>query len=329
MTHLDTQTAFANLVGLGFTSREAEFLYLIGTNTGVFTSTQYCRYTGARRGWSTDRLAEKLSKFGFLTAIKLSQFLTINHLHHKKFYAAILTPDSRLRRRMSLGLMHQRLQYADFIVSHPAYEFIGPEAHKVAFFCETLGLDATLLPTGEWKSRDRSKVTERPFPERFPIFVDEETGAPTPGFVYGEDPSDRFSQFRTFLAEHRALIQAAPSAKLIYISPNSRRREMAHDVVRAMFAGQPTLMTPETERYFTMRRDIESGKAPQFSRDDAAFWASARRRFNTPEHEHLYLDFCGQMYLSGVSSCAPSPTVQFETFEPFTRVDLPTALNAA
>ncbi len=314
---ISQQTAFSNLLSIGFTARQAEFLYLVGTHTGVFTAEHYRRYAGASRGKAQVSFLDKLDALGYIRRVDIAR-LQILQIKHKAFYQAILTPDSRLRRSMSLSLMRQRLQYLDYIVTNSEQDYLGPEAAKVEFFIDRLHLPDSILPQETWKSTQSEDTTTRHFPERYPIFASEADGVLRTGIVYGEDPVGKFRAFRSFLQSNRAFLSRLPYLQLVYVSPSSRRREMAQAAVTALFSSTSSVMTDDLARYFALRSQIENNTASHFTRDDYAFWSYARKQYNGPEYERQYLESQGQLSLPVVSSARRISSVVVQCFVPFT-----------
>lgn len=325
MTNLEQMWAVKNLSELGFTTREAEFLYLIGTQTGIFTTAQYRVFTNTGRGTPQHHLLSTLEAHRFITRIGLTQRDQVIHISGKAFYRAILNEDSRLRRSMSPALMRQRLQYGDYIVRHPDLPYLGTEAHKHDYFVHQLGIDPTLLPQAGYASRKTDALTVRFFPERFPIFA-LQSDNPGVGIVYGEDPGAAYSSFRRFVSVNTAWLREMSNLHIVYVSPFARRRVLALRLLASIFDASHTVSTSDVTRYFQLRQKLEQRQEKTFSADDLTFWSANHKRFSHPRYEPLYAEFCGQASLPSVACASPRRSFYAESFTPVT--DLKEGLKA-
>ena len=308
------QTAICNLQSLGFTWRQAEFLYLVGTQTGVFTAAHFRIFTGTDMGGTSVALVAKLDERGFIKRKKYgpSEWL---HVTHKAFYQAILTPDSRLRRPMSLPLLRQRLQYLDVLVRRTEPQYFGSEAEKVEFFCDTLRVPESLLPQTLYRSKTSGKESLRFFTDRYPVFQTQGT-EPSAGIVYGEDPKGKFESFRKFLQANSKFFDALGKVHLVYVSPSHRRAALAKDAISALSGGLPEGEKLDLRRYFDMRKRIERNEGASFQKEDYEFWKRARVQFAGDRFELLYLQDKG--FSNRLCAGAPhAGHVTLEHFQPF------------
>lgn len=319
MTNLEQMWAAKNLTELGFTLREAEFLYLIGTHTGVFTTAQYRTYISGSRGWAQDHLVSTLDSHRFVTRIGLTERDHVIHISGKGFYRAILNDDSRLRRSMSPALMRQRLQYADYLVHHPELQYLTTETHKYDYLVHQLRIDATLLPQARYHGKESDDFTVRFFPDRFPIFS---TSGDQPGLgiVYGEDPGAAYSSFRRFVTNNKPWLQETPALHFVYVSPLPRRKELALALLSSMFDSSHTVTSSDLNRYFQLRQRLDKVQENTFTPADIAFWSANHKRFALPKYEPLYAEFCGQESLHLVSCASPRRHFLCESFTPVTHL---------
>ena len=317
---IDQMTAVENLMQLGFTVREADFLYLVGTNCGVFTTEHYRLVTGiAARGRVQQDLIRKLDAHHFITRIAITQQHQIIHLRHKAFYRAILAEDSRLRRGMSPGLIRQRLQYMDYLARNPQLRYITTEGDRHRIFTSDFAIAEELIPQRIYRSKaNPNDATIRLFPERFPIFVGEQDGISSLGVVYGEDPADRFRAFRRFILAHEELFGAFANLRFVYVSPSQARATLASTHLRARFGGTHSVQSDDLQRYFSLRLKLDHRQENTFTDDDYAFWTRAHRAYKTPSYEPLYAEFLGQNSLPSASLVAPRQAFQFTHFVPST-----------
>src|SRR5215472_8349703 len=99
------------LKAFGYTEAEARFLYIVATHSGYFLARQFLNFVGAKRGYRTHSLAQKL-------------------------YARIGHENLRNRRRHRLEAIRTRLLGLDFILANQEYQYLETEGEKVAYFCD-------------------------------------------------------------------------------------------------------------------------------------------------------------------------------------------------
>lgn len=316
--NIDQLNAVHNLIDLGFTARQADFLYIVGTHTGVFSMQHYRQFARVAPGNATDRLTRRLLALSFVTRFAVTDKDFVYHLDNKRFYRAILTEDSRLRRGMSPGLMRQRLQYMDYICQHPDERYLTTEQSKREIIAAQFGIADELMPRQMYYAKKGDQSTLRYFPERYPLFIKETDNDVALGIVYGEDPANSFRCFRKFVTGNRAFLDAVPSLHFVYVSLSAHRQRLAVQLLSDLFESSHAVSTSELRRYFALRQKLDNNQQRTFTDDDYAFWSYAHARYNRPKYEPLYAEFCGQISFSAVSCASPRKVFDCECFTPFT-----------
>ena len=132
---------------LGWTGQDAEWITLVCLHSGVFTRAQFCQY------FDTDRKrALRLVK----TLIERRQAVETDviafngggktcRISSHAIYQALGVENIRHRRKASKPVVMRRLLSLDFVLEHPAMNWLPDEPEKVEFF-EELGLPRRLLP---------------------------------------------------------------------------------------------------------------------------------------------------------------------------------------
>jgi hypothetical protein len=317
---MEQMAAVENLMAMGFTPREADFLYLVGTHSGVFTSQQYCLASGGvSRGGTPNRLRNKLDKLKFITRIALTQQHQFFHLSNKIFYRAILTEDSRLRRGMSASLIRQRLQYTDYLVRNTDARYLTSEDQKRDYLIAQFGISESLIPRQVYHPKQSgANKTVRLFPERFPMFITEESGYAGLGVVYGEDPANRFACVRRFVVANKALFASIPFLHFVYVSASAGRARLTSALLSSVFGATHTVQNDDLKRYFELRRKYDNNERHTFTDSDYAFWSRAYKQYNAAKYEPLYAEFIGQKSLPAVSFVVPRRSFAFTHFVPTT-----------
>lgn len=320
--NIEQLTAIDNLRDLGFTARQAEFLYLVGTHSGVFTLNHFRTFIkSATYGGREMRLMEKLEARHFVTRIGITRTYQVIHIDNKAFYRAILAEDSRLRREMSPSLMRQRLQYMDYVSRNPEAWYLTSDESRMDLLTGQFLVPEEALPRQVYKSRKSGTTAVRYFPERFPMFVMETPKDVSLGVVYGEDPANSFQSVRKFIAANRAFFDAVPCLHFIYVSSSERRCQLTMRLLSSTFSSTHTVATPDLERYFALRKRIDDRQERTFSADDYAFWEAAFKRFRDAKYEPLYAEFCGQQSFNSVPCARRGRVFTYETFLPTTTLN--------
>jgi hypothetical protein len=186
---------------LGFSDRQAEFLAHVLVFSGVFMERQYCRFAALTHGRKSVEFLETLVDRGYARVIAPGKAHSgrFYHLHHKPLYEAIGLPNSRNRRRVTLGRYIERLMLLDVVLGDRKHCWIGTETDKLEYFrqLEVFGQKPFRdddFPRAVFGTADRR--TTRYFPDKLPIGI---------LFVFlVRQPSP--TEFRIFLARHAELL---------------------------------------------------------------------------------------------------------------------------
>ena len=198
---------------LGFTERQADFLAHVLVFSGVFMERQYCRFAGLTHGRKSVDFLQTLVERGYARVIAPGKAHSgrFYHLHYKPLYEAIRLPNSRNRRRVTLGRFIERLMLLDVVLGDTKHCWIGTEKDKVGYFqkLEVFGhkLTDNVLPRVVFGTGERR--TTRYFPDKLPIGVSREDRDRIVFVFLVRQPSP--TEFRIFLARHAELLSACPS----------------------------------------------------------------------------------------------------------------------
>lgn len=315
---VDELEGIENLRQLGFTYRQAEFLYLVGTNTGVFTMDHYRTFAKIKSGKACMSLMERLCALKFVTRIAIEDRLFIVHIDSKAFYRAVLTPDSRLRRRMSWGLIRQRLQFMDYIARHPEARYLSTERSRREIIPAQFGVPERALPAKIFVSQKNGSHTTRFFPARFPMFIRETPTEVSLGVVCGEDPAFTFQAFRKFVLAHQNFFDQVPCLYFVYVSPHQQRRVLAMDLLTTLFGRSRAVVDGELMRFFALQKMFDQKRDNEFTDEEMLFWDRAYRRYKGPEYAPLYAHYCAGNSLDCVPCARPPRAFECTAFTPTT-----------
>jgi hypothetical protein len=210
---------------LGYTEREAAFLYLVGVHSGYFLRRQFLAFVEREDGAMVQRFLQKTMAFGHVFPMEYAVGRHIYHLKSKLVYRLLGQEDSQNRRLKGDREIKARLMQVDYLIDHFGEKFLDKAADKVAFFQEKLNVKTESLP----KASYRRHGTPCYFPDRFPIAVSDKPSqtAPLVTLVFLDDGLRSLSAFVRWLEQYAPLLNALQLAEVVYTSDNSRNFEGA------------------------------------------------------------------------------------------------------
>ncbi len=265
------------LESVGYTEREAAFLYLVALHSGYFLRRQYDRFIRRQRGAIAAQLLRKAASLGHLQSVACGQARFVYHLTSREMYSAVGLASSQHRRLKGDAQIKSRLMVLDFVLDHLGDSILDSVEAKLGFFTQTLGLNEALLPQAPGRGTHL-------FPEEFPILIDEQRSV---RFTFIDEGALSISGFESFLRRYRAVFAALPGFELLYLADSDRNFERAGTVFAAMYPAARALgvtsMTPRGVdhflEYLRAHENNETQKRPITLRDLAVLH----------EGEHLYI----------------------------------------
>ena len=272
------------LESVGYTEREAAFLYLVALHSGYFLRRQYGRFIKRERGAIAAQLLRKAGAFGHLQSIACGQARFVYHLTSKEVYAAVGLAASQHRRLKGDAQIKSRLMVLDFVLDHLGDRLLDSSEAKRDFLTQTLGLSEALLPRSSGEGIHR-------FPEELPILVGEQH---TIRFTFFDEGALSTSGFESFLRRYRAVFAALPSFELLYLADSDHNFERAAKIFAAHYPETHVLgitsMTPSGVdhflEYLRAHESNETHKRPITLRDLAVL-REGERIYTTLEHRAL------------------------------------------
>ncbi len=242
------------IVKLGYTPREAAFLYFAGMHSGYFLRRQFNAFIGRNAGEIGQRFSDRIISLGHADRMDYGQKRFVYHLRAKFIYRLLNIEDSQSRRRKGDHEIKTRLMQLDFLLDHLGEQALETEAQKVAFFSTKLSVAAIDLPQVSFCRAGSRQERTRYFVERLPIMVDREGQKTSPlvTFAYIDNGTKTLKPFHRFLDTHARLLRNLALAKVIYVADSSRNFDEAERVFDTMFSpkrqngGGQTRMFAET-----------------------------------------------------------------------------------
>ena len=313
-----TYNPIPDLVQLGYTWREAAFLYVVGRNSGFFLGRQYNRFFERKPGALVQQLVQRAERFGHITTLDYGQRRHIYHLKSRTVYRLLGEEESQNRRAKGDHKIKSRLMVLDYILQHlPAVSLAG-EQEKCTFFVQTLGLKREQLPLGAPPSRSHS--TARHFIDCFPIYapLDGSQSSESIRFTYFDHGTSTIKPFLRHLQTYTRLFESLGSFELRYIAVSPRNFTAAETAFGRAF---PT--TPMESRLLPYGLDhliqfckswqLWDSNSPKFTPEHLHILRNGEQVYIEAEHEELYsawltgradfdralIRFCGKSTVNG------------------------------
>lgn len=272
------------LESVGYTEREAAFLYLVALHSGYFLRRQYGHFIQRERGAIAAQLLRKAFALGHLQSVACGQARFVYHLTSREIYSAIGLTASQHRRLKGDAQIKSRLMVLDFVLDHLGDKLLDSVEAKLGFFTQTLGLSETLLPS----SRGGGVHL---FPEEFPFLAGEQQSV---RFTFFDEGALSISGFESFLSRYRAVFAALPSFNLLYLADSDHNFERAAKVFAALYPEARTLgvtsMTPSGVDHFLeylhAYENNETQKRP-ITLHDLTVLREGEHLYTTLEHQAL------------------------------------------
>ncbi len=230
----------AELQKLGYTEREAAFLYLVGMHCGYFLRRQYLQFLRREDGAMVQRFLEKSIEREHAHAIEYAHGRHIFHLKSKTIYRILDQENSQNRRAKADTEIKLRLMHLDYLLGHFGDTFLETAERKVQFFRDKLGVPLESLPRILYRGSSVTDVQIRYFVDRFPISV--HAGADgnesLVRLVYVDPGLRSVSSFARWMDERAALLSALKRAEIIYTADTAHNFTAAErEFLRRFSAG--------------------------------------------------------------------------------------------
>jgi hypothetical protein len=288
----------------GYTEREADFLCLVGLQSGFFLRRQYTQFAGTRAGGADVALITKLLAKGHASAVMGCHQTQVYHLCARSFYAALAPGDNRNRRMRPPASIKCRLMALDYILDHSGPRYLGNEQEKIAYFTRALGFELSVLPVKEFRSPKANDTAARFFVDKYPISVREEPSEPSQvSFCFVDEGFATCAHFEAYLRQYRSLFDRLDNFQLIYVASSQNLFWEAERLFLAFALGDRSghashldaVDFAQLREHFEDRKRAETGNWQGLSRDKLIHLREDREKFSGRFFESLY----GQWKLGG------------------------------
>ncbi len=201
------------LAALGYTEREASFLYLTAVHSGYFLRRQFIHFVSGQTGSIATNFLRKAIHRRHVASLSCSEGRFIYHLCGKAVYRLLDRPDSQNRRIKSPPDILRRLISMDYILRRFRQE---------TFVESREGLGQLL---------DKSKVefSESSFLNTLISFREDGPNL-TVRFAYVDEGQRSIARFERFVQTNGNGIRAIENAEVAYVATNSRNFKNAERI---------------------------------------------------------------------------------------------------
>lgn len=200
------------LTSLGYTEREAAFLYLVAVNSGYFDRRQFDYFTDRNKGALVMRLLTKARDAGHLQVLDYRQGWHVYHVSARAIYRLLGDPESQNRRRKSDAQVRARLIALDYLLENDTDHYLESEAERVRFFTEDRRIVSETFMGTDGKPH--------PLLTSFPISLADRTrpAQSSVRFAFIDEGHSTIKKFLRFLSVADPLLRAVANFELVYVS---------------------------------------------------------------------------------------------------------------
>jgi hypothetical protein len=272
---------------LGYTRRESEFLFLVATHSGYFTTRQFKSFARTESGSISHAFIRKLLTHKHASYHAYRSGGRVYHVFARKVYQAIERENLRTRKKHELEYVKTRLVTLDFVLGHAQHHYLETEREKVVFLANQYNVGLDILPVKQYRAKKSADVTPRYFVDRFPMFVSSTWATPTLTFTYVDAGAVTLDGLGTHLRGYLQLFRALPRFEFMYIAPSSRLFQAAESEFRHLLYGQ---RGPSTSvnilDYFRLRKAWDAKE--RVASADVVLLKEAQQRYAGSRLENLY-----------------------------------------
>jgi hypothetical protein len=228
----------AAVESLGYTEREASFLYLAGIHSGYFLRRQFDSFIARKTGGAAQKFIDKARRLRHVNIIDYGRGNYVYHLMAKSLYRRFGSAESQNRRIKGDSEIRLHLMALDYVLEHSDDHFLETLEQKLGFFLDVRGVPPSLIRT-----RQR---TQRPFVLSLPISIVDRTQPATSvvRFPFMDEALLSTRKFTRFLRELGPLMLALGNFEVVYTALSSANFLAAEAAFRNAFEMAVTRRQP-------------------------------------------------------------------------------------
>ena len=284
-----------DLIRLGYSDREASFLYLVGRLSGYFLGRQYTAFLNRKPGGLVYQLMHKAKARGHVEVLDYGQHSYVYHLKAKPIYRLLECEDSQARRAKGDDEIKTRLMILDYVLDHLDLEFLALKPEKIAYFAASHGVQI-LDGSDAVAPADPRHITLhfKPFALRFPLVLRMQNGACIPTFTYFDNGTVTVKAFSRQLKDLEPIIAKIKRFEIIYVALWERNFAAAANAFDKVF---PQVKSPGTHPLvpfgpehlvnFFLADRLLCANSPQLRQQHLLISRDGERIYERPEHNKL------------------------------------------
>ena len=212
---------------LGYSEREATFLYMVALHSGYFLRRQFNCAVKRRLGSAAARFLAKAKRAGHVREIQCGAGRLLYQLHARQLYQIVGQRNSQNRRAKSSLEIHRKLIILDYVLSHLGKEeFLDSEAARQNFFSQ-FGVKADAL------------ASAKRFGGLLPISVRRTDGDLTVRFPFIDEGQKSTAKFERFLSTHDKLLCSLPNFEVVYVAITPVHFQQVRHLFKRAFPAMP------------------------------------------------------------------------------------------
>ncbi|MGC2160705.1 MAG: hypothetical protein WA634_02240 [Silvibacterium sp.] len=226
-----TADPIAGLESLGYTQREAAFLYFVAVHSGYFVRRQFDYFTDRNKGALVMRFLEKARRAKHIESLDYRQGWQVYHLYSRTIYRLFGNPESQLRRRKGDGQVRTHLMALDYVLENDGHHYLESYEERLRFFSDDRSISPQLFTDDDGRLLPQLAA--------FPISItDRSRAAHSPvRFAFIDEGLATVEKFIRFLAVADSLLRAVGNFEVVYIAASDFNFADARDTFWGRFSG--------------------------------------------------------------------------------------------
>jgi hypothetical protein len=227
------------LESLGYTDREAAFVYLVAVHSGYFLRRQFDYFIDRQKGAIVHHFLDKARRLGHVRAIDLPQGRKVYHLFAKPIYRLLGDAESQNRRIKLDASIRVRLIALDYILENSNDHYLELSPARLQYFGEVRRIPREIF------TNTRGSLIA--FLDAFPISL-ADRAAPLNTrvrFLFVDEGLFTTTRFVRFLTLLEPLLRMIGNFELVYAANCRHNFDAARDAFERRFAesssAQPAL----------------------------------------------------------------------------------------
>jgi hypothetical protein len=212
---------------LGYSERQASFIYTVAVHSGYFLRRQFNFAVQRRRGWIAANFLVKAKCAGHVREIQCAPGRLLYQLCSKQIYRIVGQADSRNRRAKSPREIRRRLIMLDYVLTRLGkQEFLETDVSRRKFFAQ-------------FGVRDDALVLANKFGELLPVSVQRAEKSLTVLFTFIDEGQRSIAKFERFLSAHDKLLCSLPAFEVVYVAVTPELFGDAQHLFGRLFPARP------------------------------------------------------------------------------------------